>query len=169
MIVETKRLILREFTLDDVPAIFDAYGDPVAMRFFPNVLNEQEVREKLKQHIEGYRQCGYSHWAAVSKDTGEVLGKVGILPQEVDGNVEQEIGYTFRPKFWRNGYATESAIACKEYGFSELGFNRMISIIAVGNDPSRKVAERNGMDLDRATRWREMDVWVYAVDKPAAD
>jgi len=67
--------------------------------------------------------------------------------QEVDGVEEVEIGYHIRRDLWGQGLATEAAQACRDYGFSQLGFDKLISLINPANIASRRVAEKNGMRL----------------------
>ena len=87
------------------------------------------------------------------------------MQEDVDGKDEIEIGYGLIRKYWHQGFATEAAIACKSYGFNELKFNRLISLIRPENKPSIHVATRNGMTLEKdVMRWDYLH-GVYAVSK----
>jgi RimJ/RimL family protein N-acetyltransferase len=85
--------------------------------------------------------------------------------QEVDGVDELEVGYHFKTNHWGNGYATEAARGCMEYAFNQLGRRRIISMIRPENIPSRRVAERNGLRIDKQIFWRGYDHYVYAIER----
>jgi [ribosomal protein S5]-alanine N-acetyltransferase len=76
-----------------------------------------------------------------------------------------EIGYHLLPKFWHGGYASEAAIACKDFAFKNNLSESLISIIHPKNIASQKVAIKNGMTLDKETSWREMKVWIFRINK----
>lgn len=75
-----------------------------------------------------YERHGTGLWIVENKGTGEFLGQCGIVPQEVEGVSEMEIGYLFARRAWGNGYATEAAAACKRYGFEELNLQKLVSL-----------------------------------------
>jgi RimJ/RimL family protein N-acetyltransferase len=85
-------------------------------------------------------------WALDLKATGEMIGDCGITLQEVDGELVPEIGYHLRRDMWGQGFASEAARACREYGFERLKAEFLISLIRPENLPSRRVAQRNGME-----------------------
>jgi RimJ/RimL family protein N-acetyltransferase len=89
------------------------------------------------------------------------------LLQDVDGAQHVEVGYLFKSSHWHNGYATEAARACKEYAFATLGVSSVISLIRPVNLPSRAVAERNGMKIDKTTTFRGYETLVYRVSASA--
>lgn len=81
-----------------------------------------------------------------------------------------EIGYLFNKSYWHNGYAVESAAACKEYAFQKLKIDEVYSIIRTNNYPSQKVAERNGMTVkDEIVKHYyniDMSHYVYSIKNP---
>jgi len=99
----------------------------------------------------------------VLKSSGELVGDCGLVQQEVIGEELVEIGYHVRRDLWGNGLATEAARACRDFGFSQLGFERLISLIRPENQPSRRVAEKTGMTVWKETMWRGIPHLVYAV------
>lgn len=102
----------------------------------------------------------------MDKNTGEFIGQCGLLVQEVDNIAELEIGYSILPKFWNLGYATEAARKCKEFAFQHDFADSIISIIHVDNIQSEKVAQKNGMSLDKQTVFKEMPVNIFRVNRP---
>ena len=151
VILETDRLLLREFVPEDVDALSAIFTDPETMRYCPAPLDRSEVTEWIKRNRRRYRETGYGLWAMLLKDSGEVVGDCGLTRQTVDEVDEIELGYHVRRDLWGRGYAPEAACACRDHGFDQLGADRLISLIRVGNLPSRRVAEKIGMSLWKST------------------
>ncbi|WP_264740637.1 GNAT family N-acetyltransferase [Cytobacillus firmus] len=162
-VINTERLILRKMTPDDTGKLMEIFSDPVAMRYYPSTKNESETMEWVKWTQKNYDEYGVGLWIVEDKVTGEFLGQCGIVPQEVDGVIEMEIGYLFVRRFWGNGYATEAALACKNFGFERLRLNKMVSLPDVNNTPSTKVAERIGMQVIKTINKWGKEVYVYSV------
>jgi RimJ/RimL family protein N-acetyltransferase len=150
-IPETERLRLRELTLDDVENLFSIIGDPVAMTWYPKVYSRDEAVEWIERQLRRYAVAGCGLWACELKATGEFVGTCGPSWQLVDDVYELEVGYLFVPKHWGNGYATEAARACLEWGFAHYPLPHLISLIRPENEPSWRVAQRNGL-----TVWKEI-------------
>ena len=146
MILETKRLILRELTQDDFDDTCKLLQDPVVMYAYEGAFSEWEVQEWLDKQFRRYANDGFGLWGVVVKGSGDLIGQCGVTLQECDGKLVPEVGYLFRKEFWHKGYATEAAIACKEYAFEKLGFDEIYSIIRDTNIASQNVALRNGME-----------------------
>jgi [ribosomal protein S5]-alanine N-acetyltransferase len=150
-ILETSRLILREFVAEDRNALALVLSDPETMRFYPAPLDQAAVGEWIARNRRRCKENGHGLWAMVLKSTGEVIGDCGLTVQTVNDAEEIEIGYHVRRDCWCKGFATEAARACREYGFARLPVERLISLIRPENLPSRRVAEKNGM-----TVWKEV-------------
>jgi RimJ/RimL family protein N-acetyltransferase len=97
------------------------------------------------------------------KESGEVIGDCGIIKQDVEGETAMEVGYHFRRDQWGRGYATEAARACMGLAFHVFGADKVISLIRHENVPSRRVAERNGMKLEREVVHYGLPHLVYAM------
>ena len=78
---------------------------------------------------------------------------------------EIEIGYHVRRDLWGRGLATEAARACRDYGFARLAVERLISLIRPENEPSRRVAEKNGMRVWKEITWHSLQHLVYAINR----
>lgn len=163
-VIETERLLLRPMRLDDVDALFQVWGDPLAMRFYPRTHTRDEVVEVINRQQARYAREGHGLYTVVLKSTGEIVGDCGPTVQEVDGASEIEVGYHFLPRYWGNGYATEAARAARDWAFTHLACARVISLIRPVNVPSQRVAQRNGMSVTKRVVWRELehDVWAIA-------
>ena len=162
VILETERLLLREFQPGDADALMKVLGDPVTMQYYPAPMDRSEVEVWIARNRKRYAHDGFGLWAMVLKQSEEVFGDCGCVLQEVEGKKEVEVGYHVRRDLWGQGYGTEAAKACMEYAFSNFGANRVISMIRPQNMQSRRVAEKNGMRCERVTFWRGYEHCVYS-------
>ncbi|OZB98446.1 GNAT family N-acetyltransferase [Paenibacillus sp. XY044] len=163
VVLSTDRLNLRQMGRDDVPLLQQIFADPVAMKYYPSIKNNQETMEWIEWTLRNYEECGVGLWIVEDRITGEFLGQCGIVPQIVEGAKEMEIGYLFARRVWGNGYATEAATACKHYGLKQMELRKIVSLPDANNKPSARVAERIGMTLEkRIFKWNK-EVLVYSV------
>jgi RimJ/RimL family protein N-acetyltransferase len=144
-ILETERLVLREMTQADYPALAAIMRDERTMYAYEGPFSVTETMEWLDRQLKRYQQDGFGLWAVDLKASGDMIGQTGISWQDLDGKRIPEIGYLFNRAFWGNGYATEAAIGCKAYAFDTLGMHEVYSIIRDTNLASINVAIRNGM------------------------
>ena len=168
--LETPRLRLRQLRLEDLEALHAIQSDPEHMRFYPHPFSLEETRAWIERRLSEYAERGYSLWAVTDRATGEFLGNVGPVHQVVDGVRELELGWSITPRRARQGIASEAALASRDWCFSELGTDHLISLIRPAHEASRGVAERVGMRIWKATihgsqRWRHL---VYRVDRAEA-
>lgn len=145
MILETERLILREMTEEDFPALCKILQDKDVMYAWEHAFSDEEAREWLNNQLTRYRESCVGYLAVVLKETGEMIGQCGLLKQSYKGEDILEIGYLFRKAYWHKGLATEAAAACKSYAFEELNVDEVYSFIRDNNVASQNVARRNGM------------------------
>lgn len=146
-ILETPRLLLREMTTSDLTAICRVLQDEKTMYAYEHAFSDEEAQAWLNNQLRRYREDGFGLWAVVLKESGEIIGQCGITLQDVNGEWVPEVGYLFERAYWHRGFATEAAIACKEYAFSVLGLDTVYSIIRDNNIASQNVAKRNGMTV----------------------
>lgn len=163
-VLHTPRLLLRELTPQDAPALLPILGDPDNMRFYARAFTPEEIASGIERQIERYRS-GTGLLGMIMKETGALVGDCGPVWQEVDGRRELEIGYHVHPAWQNRGLATEAAHAVREYAFTSLGADAVISMIRPENMPSRRVAEKNGLKLDRIVFWRGFDHCIYRAAK----
>ena len=147
MTLETERLLLREMTQADYPALAEIMQDREAMFAYEHAFSDEETQAWLNRMLERYRTDGFGLWAVVLKTSGEMIGQCGLTRQDVSGREVLEIGYLFQRKHWKQGYAIESARACKAYAFDTLHANEVYSIVRDNNVASMNVAIRNGMTI----------------------
>lgn len=164
-VLETERLWLRRLTHDDLADLLAIWGDAETMRFYPNTLDEADMRAWIDRNLQRYAEHGHSLWAVLRKSDGVFVGDCGLIIQDVDGVAELEVGYQFNKQFWGHGYATEAARGCMDYAFNQLQRRRIISMIRPENLPSRRVAERNGLQIEKELYWHGFQHCVYALNR----
>jgi ribosomal-protein-alanine N-acetyltransferase len=167
-ILETTRLLLREFTPQDADALALVLSDPETMRYYPAPYDRAGVAQWIERNRQRYQDDGVGLWAMELTKTHEMIGDCGITLQQVEGERLYEIGYHLRRDFWGQGLATEAAIACRDWAFAHLKADRLISLIRPENLPSRRVAERNGMTVWKEVNWRGLPHYVYSIEKEKA-
>ena len=169
IVLETNRLLLREMTLSDMSALSLILQDEKVMYAYNGAFNDKETLIWMQKQLQRYKDYGFGLWGVFLKDTNEMIGQCGITMQEYKATQVPEIGYLFAYKHWHNGYATEAAIACREYGFNTLRFDELYSIIRDANIASQKVALRNNMSpidsIVKHYRGVDMPHIIYCVRK----
>ncbi len=143
---ETKRLILRKMTMEDLDDLLRIFSDPKVMRSFGGILFDRErMKQWLLRNLDHQTRYGYGLFSVILKANGELVGDCGLEHIEVEGSPEVEIGYDFLSAYWGQGLATEAAGAVRDYAFDQLGLHRVISLIRPENLASIRVAEKIGM------------------------
>lgn len=162
--LETKRLILRPMLTTDLDDLLLIFTDPKVMASFGGELFTREQMEHwLQRNLEHQDQFGYGLFSVILKENGKLIGDCGLEQMEDQGAAE--LGYDFRSDVWHQGYATEAALAVRDYAFDVLQLPRLISLIRVGNLASKRVAEKVGMKfIEEFTRY-DNRYWKYAIAK----
>ena len=163
MVLETERLRLRRLRRDDADALFAIIGDDVAMQYYPKAFNREDAKEWIERNLRRYDEHGHGLYAVTLKDSEEVIGDCGVVSQTVEGKPLLEVGYHFRRDHWGHGYATEAARACMGLAFNAFGAEKVISLIRPENVLSRRVAERNGMQIERQVMHAGLPHLVYVM------
>lgn len=163
MILETKRLYLREMNQGDFNSLCKILQDEDTMYAYEGAFNDNEVQEWLDRQIYRYQKWRFGLWAVILKETDDMIGQCGLTMQPWKETEVLEIGYLFNRSYWHKGYATEAARACKKYAFEVLDADEVCSIIRDTNIASKNVAIRNGMTrLDDWTKhYRGIDMPHY--------
>ena len=167
-IIETERVRLREMELDDLDFIATMLADAEVMRHYPSTYNRGEAQRWVEQQMKRYAEHGHGLWLAVERASGQPVGQVGLLLQEVEGKLEPEIGYLLHRPFWHQGLATEAALQVRRYAFAAPGRSRVISLIRPANASSQAVARRLGMAPEKEVMFRGRTVVVFSISRQAA-
>ena len=145
VIIETNRLILREYTLDDFDNLYEIVSDPETMRHYPKPFDEERTRDWIEWNLENYKNYGFGLWVVTLKETGEFIGDCGISIQNIDGELLPEIGYHIHKKYWRRGFGSEAARAVRDWAFENTDYNCIYSYMKYTNVGSYSTAIANGM------------------------
>lgn len=150
MTINTKRLILRPWTEEDLEPFAQLNADARVREYFPGLLSRQESDASVKLASEHIQRCGWGFWAASLVETGEFIGFIGLEDVYFSAPFNKlapavEIGWRLAFNHWGKGYATEGALAALKYGYETLGLQEIVSFTAVANQRSRHVMEKIGM------------------------
>lgn len=164
----SNRLIYRDFSQDDFDLWLPFFQDENSLRFlfFDKDLSPEQLCQNWINKLMGrYRDNTGGLNVLIEKETGDFVGQVGLLVQEVNGKKELEIGYHLLPEHRGKGYATEAAIKCKEFAFQNDLCESLISIVHVDNHASANVAQKNGMRIDFSTIYKGIPVNIFRIKK----
>lgn len=165
--LETERLILRPMTQTDFEALHLIFTDANVMAAFNHPLfTGEQMQRWLQRNLDHQNEFGYGLFSVILKETGELIGDCGLEQMEDQGAAE--LGYDLRSDFWNRGYATEAAIAVRDYAFDVLCLPRLISLIRVGNLASKRVAEKVGMTLAEEFTRYGIQYWKYSLENEHA-
>ncbi|TMB57185.1 MAG: GNAT family N-acetyltransferase [Chloroflexi bacterium] len=158
-------MTLRAFREDAVPAMFELLQDPDVVRYVGDrrVPNLQETWRSVAGWLGHWALRGYGQWAIEERASGLVIGRAGIInPAEWPG---PEVGYLLGRAWWGHGYATEAAGAAMDWGFEEVGFGDLLSLIDPENHPSIAVATRLGESRRGEIEVMGHHVLVYGISR----
>lgn len=151
--LETERLILREFTPEDLENLVELDSDPAVMFYITGGVtpDRAEVTDEILPAFLGYHQRGtrYGFWAVQEKATGQFTGWVHFRPEPGHPDDEPELGYRLRQQFWGRGFAAEGSRALIDKGFREDRVSRVVATTMAVNTGSRRVMEKCGLLLVR--------------------
>lgn len=163
--LETPRLCLRLMQSSDLDDLLKIFGDPKVMASFGvATFNREQMERWMQRNIEHQNLHGYGVFSVILKSEGLLIGDCGLEHMEVDGEQATELGYDFRSDYWNQGFATEAAIAVRDYAFNILHLPRLISLIRVGNAASKRVSEKTGMRFVVEITRHGISYWKYAID-----
>jgi len=179
--LETERLVLRPLAPGDLDALAEFYADPETMRFMASgkTLDPEQSRASLERMIARFEADGFGQLGVERKEDGAFIGRCGLLVWDVEswtptqaaaakGPIEIEVGYLLGRDYWGHGYATEAALAVRDWALEHLELDRLISLIHVENERSSAVARKLGMEPDSEVEAFGGRATVYALGKPPA-
>jgi RimJ/RimL family protein N-acetyltransferase len=153
--IETERLILRNWREEDIEPFIRHTNTPAVMRWLGGVRSARWHREAFRERIMRWQERGFTFWAVERKADGELLGFCGLKIADTPGSPIEglvEVGWRLREDAWGQGYAKEGAIASLDFAFDTLGADRVVAITFEANAPSWGLMKRLGM-----TRRPELD------------
>jgi ribosomal-protein-alanine N-acetyltransferase len=165
-ILQTARLLLREFDEADAEAFFALGSDPAIIRYTGDpgggLRSVEQALEVLRSRpLADYQKHGFGRWACVLKESGDVIGFAGL--KYLDDLHEVDIGYRFLPACWGRGLATEAGRAVLDYGFKQLGLQRIIGLVDPDNIASVRVLEKLGFTFAAMIDYQGQSIARYVI------
>ncbi len=164
--IETQRLRLRQYSLDDLDKLAIILSNPEVMRYSPRgAIPKEHVQQATKEILEFFmnhwKQHGFGVWAVLEKKSNQLIGHCGLnfLPD----SPEVEILYRFAQAYWNQGIATEATKASLRYRFEEVKLARIVAITLPEHTASRRVMEKAGLKYEKDAHFYSLDVVYYAL------
>ena len=148
-VLETERLLMRQLEQRDFADLAEILQDPQVMYAYEHHFTDADVQAWLRRQQARYAAYGFGLWALIDKRTGQMVGQAGLTWQPCEGEQVLEIGYLLKRRFWHMGYAQEAAAACVRHAITQLGAQKVCSIIKTDNIPSIRVAQAIGMTKEK--------------------
>jgi len=163
--IETSRLILRQFTSGDLDAFASMNADADVMRYIGDGKPQTSAQTQMRLNaiLDHWDQHRFGLCAVVEKATREFAGFCGL--QFLDNTSEIEIGYRLAKRFWGAGLATEAARASLKHGFEEFGLDRIVAVVQPENVASQWVIQKIGLRYVKDARFYNGDVEYYAITR----
>ncbi len=165
-VLETDRLFLRRFNVDDAAFILRLLNDPLWLRFIGDkgVRTLDDARNYLcKGPLAMYEREGFGLYLTARKDDGAAIGMCGLIKRDSLDDVD--IGFAFLPEFRAQGYALESASAMLAYGKGAFGLTRIVAIVSPDNERSARLLLKLGMTFEKSVKLAVDDeVSLYALE-----
>jgi len=164
-ILKTERLLLRELNTGDAVSFYELNLNANVIKYTGDAAFENvEATALFLQNYKDYQENGYGRWAVIDQSNGAFLGWCGLKYSKETH--ETDIGFRFFEHCWNKGYATESARACLDYGFKELGLKTIIGRAMEANIASIRVLEKLGLSYEKEFDFDGKRGLVYRIDKP---
>ena len=172
IMLESDRLIFRKITADDFDDLAVMLRDPTVMAAWEHSFTDEQIQKWIDNQILQYRDNIVGYFAAICKNTGDFIGQMGLVWGDFNELRALEVVYMLKPEYWGMGYATEGATAFAQYGFTEIGLNKVFSAIRPDNQQAIRVAERIGMSAEgsfnRQYNGADMEHIIYSKDRKIA-
>lgn len=164
VVVETPRLIIRQYTEADLPDRQLIGADEVITRFTPK-RSPEEIEVLFRQNLKFYQNGeGLGRWAIISKANGEYAGDCMLMTAR-PGLTGTELGYMLHQKFWGNGLATELAIALVQHALDTLNHQNVYAITNLENHASQQVLLKAGFSESGTIELNGMPLLLFEVFK----
>jgi RimJ/RimL family protein N-acetyltransferase len=150
-IIETPRLLLRNWQEDDRAFFHEINSDPEVMEFFPALRSREESDALMDRIVAMINDDSFGFYALQDKNTGDVVGFTGLMRTDLEPFMPKgvlEIGWRLAKRYWGKGYVTEAALASLAYAFTERGEDEVVSFAVHNNHRSTSVMQRIGMVND---------------------
>lgn len=160
--LDTPRLVLRELSVNDARSLFELNADDEVIRWTgDDPFDSEEAARTFLESYSSYQETGMGRWAVELKSTGEFIGWCGLKAHTDSGAVD--LGFRLKKSVWNQGYATEAAKACLDYGFNQLGLLIIIGRVHPDNKASKRVLEKCGLTFWEKGKDHGTEIDIYRV------
>ena len=150
--IETARLLIRPFTIEDLDDLYALYSQIEIMRYIDsNVRSFELTRIYLQGYIHNYTEYGFDLGAAIFKVNQKMIGRCGVIPRPRATGLEGELSFLYAKEYWGMGLATEAARAIVSHTFKNYKIDRIFSFVAHKNLASIRVLQKTGLRLVKNT------------------
>ena len=163
--LETERLVLHEFTEQDAPLVLRLVNEPAFLRYIGDrgVRTVDDARRYIADGpVAGYARYGHGLMRVVRKADAAEIGMCGVLKR--DSLPDPDIGFSFFPDYWSQGYALESAQAVMRHARGTLGLGRILAITTKDNEPSMRLLRKLGFRFDRLVTMGSEELCLFVSD-----
>ena len=162
IILETNRLLLREFDISDAESFYELNLNPNVIKYTGNsAFKGIDEAKAFLENYSDYQRNGFGRWAVINKSTQQFIGWCGLkYDEKLD---ETDIGFRFFEHFWNQGFATESAKACINYGFEKLNLKTIVGRAMKENTASIKVLEKIGLQYEKGFDFDGQEGVIYTI------
>ena len=162
MLLQTKRLIIEHFKDSDISDWAKIESDANVRRFVDGkALSFDEARKYVEMNIRQYQKIGYGRYAVRLKETGNLIGMCGFLKE----NYGIDFGCRYSKISWGRGFGFEAAKLVLNYGFSELGLDKLVGLTAEENFGSIRILEKLGFKLKEKFLFNNTKAFKYQYTK----
>jgi len=163
--IETKRLIFREYTHKDFDDLSKIICDEETMKHYPKPYDSNGVTRWIDWNLDNYSKYGFGLWALELKGSHEFIGDCGITMQKIDGKLLPEIGYHINKKYWQQGYGKEAASAVRDWAFNNTNFPALYSYMNATNIASYSLAKSIGLKQIKEYDDGDEHLYVYQITR----
>ena len=159
IVIETERVILRKFTIDDAAFMLEMLNTPTWLRFIGdrNVKTLEEAENYLLNgNIRSYQEYGFGFYVVVIKETQESIGICGIVKRE--GLEDVDIGFAFFQQFMGKGYGYEAGSATLNYALNDLKIKKIVAIVDPENVVSIALLKKIGLQFEKMIQLSPKDI-----------
>ena len=166
--LETLRLELSVFVAGDLDELYRLDRDPRVMKYIANgkPASREATAQRLRRFVRYptlYPDLGV--WRAARRDNGAYIGWFAL--NYAGKTTDVEVGYRLLPEAWGRGFATEAAKALVDYGFDDLGLDRIIGVTHPGNKASQRVLQKAGLEDVGWGRYYDRRLRLFAAERNA--
>ncbi|WP_378955100.1 GNAT family N-acetyltransferase [Pelosinus sp. sgz500959] len=172
IVLQSDRLLLRKITYADFNDLSRMLTDPTVMYAWEHTFSERQIKDWIERQLEYYRYDGVGYFAAISKESGDFVGQMGLHWSDMKGTCILEVCYMLKKEYWHKGFASEGSKALISYAFGEMHVDKVYACIRTNNFASLRVAENvemkyessfikhyNGRDMEHLLYSKVRDDW----------